>query len=210
MQLHSFHLSGHSHRVRLFLSLLGVEHEVHEVDLRQRQQKSPDYLRINPLGQVPALVDGEQVIVDSTAILVYLARKHGPSWLPADATGAARVQRWLSAASGEVAHGLAAARAIQLFKLPRDPAEAIAQGEAFLAALDRELAGSDWLAGNAPTIADVAIYAYVARAGEGKVDRSDCRNVTRWLERVEALPGFVPFVRSPIGFDAPTSDQEAV
>ena len=79
MQLHSFHLSGHSHRVRLLLSLLGVEHEVHEVDLRQRQQKSPEYLRINPLGQVPALVDGEQVIVDSTAILVYLARKHGPS-----------------------------------------------------------------------------------------------------------------------------------
>ncbi|ALK34858.1 glutathione S-transferase family protein [Burkholderia plantarii] len=204
MQLHCFRLSGHSHRVRLFLSILGLAHQTIEVDLPSRAHKTPAHLRLNPFGQVPVLVDGETVIADSTAILVYLAKRYAPpGWLPDDPAGAARVQRWLSVASGEVAHGLAAARQIVLFGLPREPDEAIARAHATLAVLDAELARQDWLAGEAPSIADLALYAYVERAPEGNVERSAHANVSRWLRRVEALPGFVPFPRSPVGLDAP-------
>lgn len=99
-------LSGHSHRAQLFASLIGVEVELVEVDLAKRAQKAPDFLELNPFGQVPVLVDGDTVVPDSNAILVYLAKKHGKTdWLPEDAKGAAAVQRWLSVAAGQIASG---------------------------------------------------------------------------------------------------------
>jgi glutathione S-transferase len=202
MKLYSFTLSGHSHRARLFLSILGIAYETIEIDLREREQKSPEHLKLNPLGQVPVLVDGDDVVADSTAILVYLARKYAPkSWLPDTPYEAAQVQRWLSVASGEVTYGLAAARLITLFGAPRNAEETIGRSHAILAVLDEELAQRDWIAGAEPTIADIALYSYVERAPEGNVDRSPYANVDRWLRSVEALPGFIPFQRSPVGLE---------
>ena len=106
MKLYYAPLSGHSHRARLMLSLLGVDHELIAVNLPQREHKSAEFLTLNPFGQIPVLVDGALTIADSTAILVYLAKKYGRTdWLPDTPEGAARVQRWLSVASGEVAFG---------------------------------------------------------------------------------------------------------
>ncbi|GAB2872951.1 glutathione S-transferase [Paraburkholderia jirisanensis] len=202
MKLYSFKLSGHSHRVRLFLSLLAIPYEHVEVDLATREQKSPEHLRLNPLGQVPVLADGDVVLADSTAILVYLAKKYAPAgWLPDTPAEAARVQRWLSIASGEITYGLAAARLITLFGAARNAEEVTGRSHAILAVLDAELAQTDWLAGSTVTIADIAAYSYVDRAPEGNVDRSRYSNVSRWLRRVEALPGFIPFTRSPVGLE---------
>jgi glutathione S-transferase len=201
MKLYSYRLSGHSHRVRLFLALLGIRYELIEVDLRKREQKSAAHLRLNPLGQVPVLVDDELVLADSTAILVYLAKRYAPHWLPDAPEQAARVQRWLSVASGEVTYGLAAARLITLFGAARNPDEVIPRAHAMLAVLDDELAQHEWLVGPAATIADIALYSYVERAAEGNIDRSRYAHVSRWLRSVEALPGFVPFERSPVGLE---------
>lgn len=83
MKLYYFPLSGHSHRAQLFLSLVGVPHELVEVDLAAGAHKQPDFLAMNAFGEVPVLDDGGTVIADSNAILVYVARKVGPSpWLP--------------------------------------------------------------------------------------------------------------------------------
>ncbi|MFX8778252.1 glutathione S-transferase N-terminal domain-containing protein, partial [Acinetobacter baumannii] len=83
----------------LFASLIGVPHELVEVDLMTGAHKRPEFLAISPFGQVPALDDEGVAVADSTAILVYLAKKAGRSdWLPEDAKGAAAVQRWLSVA----------------------------------------------------------------------------------------------------------------
>ena len=203
MQLYAYALSGHSHRVRLFLSLLGLEHTLVDVDLRAGAHKTPEHLARNPFGQVPVLVDGDTTIADSTAILVYLARKHGATdWLPEAPAAAAAVQRWLSVASNEVANSVAVARAIVLFDRPADPREPIARAHALLAKMDAHLAGRDWLATDAPTLADVALYAYVARAPEGNVDLAGYAQVRAWLQRVEALPRFVPFAETPIGLSA--------
>ncbi len=203
MKLYHFPMSGHAHRAVLFASLLGIPHELVEVDLKAGAHKRPDFLALNPFGQVPVLDDDGIHIADSNAILVYLAKKTGRTdWLPEDAQGAAAVQRWLSVAAGELAYGPAAARLITVFGAKLNPEEVIARAHTLLGRLEAHLEGADWLVGAQPTIADVAIYSYVARAPEGNVDLSAYPNVNAFLRRIEALPGFVPFVQTPAGLSA--------
>jgi glutathione S-transferase len=198
-------ISGHCHRVRLFLSLLGLPFEVVEVDLRARAQRSPEFLRLNPFGQVPVIQDGEVTLADSNAILLYLNERYAPDparWLPRDPLGAARVQRWLSVAAGPLAQGPSMARVIVLFGLATDPSDVIARSHNLLKVMEQELAGRPFLAGEDATLADIANYSYVAHVPEGNVSLADYPQVRGWLARIEALPGFVPMVRSPIGLAA--------
>jgi glutathione S-transferase len=203
MKLYYHPISGHAHRAHLFLSLLGLDFELVEVDLLKAEQKTEAFLQLNPFGQVPVLEDEGSVIADSNAILVYLAARYGDArWLPQDPVGAANVQRWLSVAAGEIASGPATARIINLFKTPADPADAIARAHRILGLIDGSLAGREWIAAGWPTIADVALYSYIARAPEGNVDLAPYANVQSWLARMEALPRFQPFIKSPVGLAA--------
>ncbi|NPT37095.1 glutathione S-transferase family protein [Paraburkholderia xenovorans] len=203
MKLYYHPLSGHSHRAHLFLSLLGVEHELVEVDLMKAEHKSAEFLALNRFGQVPVLVDGDTVVADSNAILVYLARKlNRADWLPQTPAGEAAVQRWLSVAAGELAYGPAAARLITVFGAARNAEEVIGRAHATLRVIDQELAGREFIVGAHPSIADVALYSYIARAPEGNVDLSGYPNVNDWLRRIEALPGFVEFRKTPVGLAA--------
>ncbi|WHS30634.1 glutathione S-transferase [Brucella sp. NM4] len=203
MKLYFHPLSGHAHRARLFLSLVDQPFELIDVDLAKGEHKRPEFLKMNAFGQVPVLVDGETVISDSNAILTYLAKKLGKSdWLPEDPTGAAQIQRWLSVAAGQIAFGPAAARLITVFGAKYNADEVIARAHALYAVLDQELATRQWLVSDRPTIADVAIYSYTARAPEGNVDLSAYPNVRAWLERVESLSGFVEFGKTPVGLAA--------
>jgi glutathione S-transferase len=203
MKLYFHPLSGHAHRARLFLSLTGQQVELIEVDLANGEHKKPEFLKLNSFGQVPVLVDGETVISDSNAILVYLAKKLGKTdWLPEDALGAANVQRWLSIAAGQLAYGPAAARLITVFGAAFNPDEVVGRAHALYGIVEKELASKNWLAAHHATIADIAIYSYTARAPEGNVDLAAYPNVRSWLERIEALPGFVDFVKTPVGLAA--------
>ncbi|POZ60348.1 glutathione S-transferase family protein [Chromobacterium alticapitis] len=192
IQLYDFPLSGHSHRARLMLSLLGLEYETIPVKLAEGEQKQPAFLKLNRFGQVPVLVDGEAVVPDSNAILVYLARRYGHGdWLPEDPLGEARVQRWLSAAAGPLAFGAAQARLHKWRGVPLDYELAASRARALLQVMDEELAERPFLAGDAATIADVSLYSYTARAPEGEISLQPYPHVRAWLARVEALPGFV-------------------
>lgn len=203
MKLYHHPLSGHAHRAVLFASLLGVPHELVEVDLMAGAHKQPAFLKLNSFGQVPVLEDDGVVIADSNAILVYLAKKAGGGdWLPEDPQGAALVQRWLSVAAGEVAYGPAAARLITVFGAKFNSDEVIARAHVLLGRLEARLSESEWLAGPRPTIADVAVYSYVARAPEGNVDLSGYPGVNAFLARIEALPGFAPFAPTAAGLAA--------
>ena len=183
--------SGHSHRVRLFLSLLGLKYQSIHLDIRKGEQKTPDYLKLNPLGQVPTLVDGDDIIADSTAALVYLAKKYdNGQWLPVDPTGAAQVQVWLSAAAGELYRGPATARAIKLGFRKADYDEAKQCAEQLFNWMQQVLAQHDWLVSDHATIADIAMYSYTRVADEGELDLTPYPYVMRWLEDVEQLPGF--------------------
>lgn len=203
LTFYSFPLSGHAHRVALMLSLLDVPHRCVDVDLRQKEQKRPEFLAMNAFGQVPVIDDNGVVLADSNAILVYLAKRHGGgAWLPEDPAGAARVQRWLSVAAGPLASGPAAARLVTVFGASFDVEATLARAHALLSVMDGELAQHEYLAGNAPTIADVACYTYVAHAPEGNVSLADYPHVRAWLARIESLPRFVPMASTAAGLVA--------
>lgn len=197
-------ISGHAHRVELFLSLLGLPVEQVEIDLAARAHKTPAFLALNAFGQVPVIQDGDITLADSNAILVYLAGRYADdadAWLPREPLVAASVQRWLSVAAGPLAYGPAAARVTQLFQRPDNP-EAIERAHALFAVMEQHLGRSAFLAGSTPTLADIANYSYVARAPEGKVSLAPYPHLRAWLARIEALPGFVPMVKTPIGLAA--------
>lgn len=201
MKLYHHPLSGHAHRARLFLSLLGADAEIVDVDLAAGEHKSAQFLALNRFGQLPVLVDGDTVVADSNAILIYLAKKFGPSdWLPDEPEAASAVQRWLSVAAGQIAFGPAAARLITVFGAGFNAEEVIARAHGVLSVMEEELEGKTWITGgDAPTVADVALYSYIANAPEGNVDLSNYTRVNAWLARIESLAGFVPFQTTEIG-----------
>jgi glutathione S-transferase len=197
--LYGWNVSGHVHRVALLLEMLELPYRYIET--------TADFRAKNPLGQVPVLQDGDLTLADSNAILVYLARRYAPDsgWLPADSVGEARAQRWLSLAAGELRYGPAAARVIALFKRPVDPKPALAIANTLFALIEAHLAsGTAFLAAKHPTIADLACYAYVARAPEGGASLEAFPALRAWLARIEALPRFKPMPwTAPNGKAAP-------
>ena len=190
--LHGVELSGHVHRVRLLLSALALPCRF--ADAPAEVRATPQFLRLNPLGQVPVLEDGPVVLADSNAILVYLAKRYGEGspWLPAEALAAARVQRWLSIAAGELARGPCTARLIRLFGAPADHGRAVAIAARLFLFMEAHLADRGYLAAEQPTIADLACYAYTARAPEGDIPLTPYPAIRQWLARIEAQPWFVP------------------
>jgi glutathione S-transferase len=203
IKLYRHELSGHAHRVQLFLSILGLDHELVDVDLVNGEHKQDAFRALNAFSQVPVIDDNGTVVSDSNAILVYLAKKYGTTqWLPEDAEGAAVVTRWLSAAAGPVAFGPATARLITLFSAPLDAERAKTIAYGLFDVMEQELATRDWLAGGTATIADIAGYSYIAHAPEGDVSLEPYPHIRAWLKRIEGLPGFVPMKATKVALAA--------
>jgi glutathione S-transferase len=196
--LHGTQLSGHAHRVELLLRMLGLLFTYAEASRDVRA--TPEFLQLNPLGQIPVLEDGDVVLADSNAIMVYLVKRYAPasSWLPEDPIVAGRVQRWLSIAAGEVMHGPSMARAIKHFNYPGDSDRADKIAARLLRFMDLHLADRGFLAADHATIADLACYSYVAHAPEGGISLEPYPHVQAWLKRVEALPHFFAMPALPI------------
>lgn len=193
IKLFRFRPSGHCHRVELFLSLLGLPTELIDVNVAAKAQKTPEFLAMNVFGQLPVIQDGAVTLADSNAILVYLAAKYDNGrWLPRDALGAAEVQRWLSVAAGLLAFGPAAARAINLFQAPFNAADVTGRAVRLFEVMETVLQRSPYLAGSAPSLADIANYSYTARAPDGGISLAPYPRLRAWLAGIEALPGFIP------------------
>jgi glutathione S-transferase len=195
IKLYGHEISGNSYKVKLLLELLNIEYEWIKVDLMKGEQKLPEYLSINPFGQVPFLVDGETKLADAQAILVYLARRYGGDrWLPLDALPLAQVIRWLSTTAGEVRQGPENARLYHLFGAGTNINidRATQKAEDILNLLNKHLSTRTWLEFEHPTIADVAVFPYVALARDGKINIDAYANVLAWIDRIKQLPGYVP------------------
>lgn len=196
--LYGTELSGHTHRVELLLRMLGLPYrfEVAGADIR----RSAEFREWNPLGQIPVLQDGNLTLADSNAILVYLAKRYGreTQWLPEQADAAARVQRWLSIAAGEVRYGPATARMIAQWNFPGTLAESKQIADTLLRFMDEHLIHRPFLAADHATIADLACYSYINHAPEGGISLDAYPSVRAWLRRVEALPHFKPIPPSPL------------
>lgn len=192
ISLYEFALSGNCHKVRLMLALLGQDYRSVLVNGQQKEHKSAEFLSKNPFGQVPVLQDGETVIRDSQAILAYLARTYGAeNWLPQAPAAMAEVIAWLSTAANEVTRGPSALRAHHKFGRAINPLEAELICDSLLNVLQSQLDQQNWLVGEQVSIADIAMYPYIALAPEGEVDLSGYPAVTAWLSRIQALPGYV-------------------
>jgi glutathione S-transferase len=192
MTLYEFALSGNSHKIRLMLSLLGLGYRSVIVNGSERQQKSVDFLSMNPFGQVPVLTDDDVIVRDSQAILVYLARKYGnEQWLPNEATALAEVAAWLSTAANEVSMGPNRLRLHYKFGRAINSEESRQTAINLLNILQGRLEKYEWLATDHLTIADIAIYPYIALAPEGRLDLESYPAVTGWVSRIQALPGYV-------------------
>lgn len=198
IQLYDVPKSGHCHRVRLAASLMGIPVETIAVMDMEGQRQGAAYLAINPLGQVPTLVDGEVTVRDSIAIIQYLERAHAPNqgWMPTDDVELAQVHEWFALAAGDMFRGPNMARLIKLFKMPGDHDAAKAVSERLFKMIETHLNERTWLVGDRATLADVACYSYLAVANEGALDLGPFPNIQAWLGAVQSLDGFVDIPRS--------------
>ncbi len=192
IKLYQFALSGNSHKVRLMLSLLSAPFQTIDVSGAAHEHKSDEFLGLNPFGQVPVLVHGDVVVRDSQAILAYLGQTFGyGSWWPKQASDMAEVVAWLATAANEVAHGPNLLRLHHRFGRPIDVGAAEAISQNLLDILEMRLSGRQWLVGETITVADVAMYPYIALAPEARIDLQPFPGIRSWLDRVQALPGYL-------------------
>jgi glutathione S-transferase len=192
LKLHDLELSGNCYKIRLFCSLLGLDLDMTPVDFLGGAHKKTPLIDKNPFGEIPVFEDGNVVLRDSQAILVYLARKYGgESWLPTDAVGMAEVVSWLMVAENEVARGPNDARLHDKFGYKLDVEKAREKAKHIIGLMEKHLAKRDWLALGRPTIADIACMPYVALSHEGGVSLQPYPRVRAWIDRIKAVPGFI-------------------
>lgn len=193
MRLHDYPASGNCLKVRLLLGLLERPCERVTVDIFGGDTLTDEFARLNPVRETPVLeLDGGETLTQSAAILWYLAE--GSDLLPAGPVDRARVVQWLSFEQERVMNPIGGAR----FRLatgrlaPADPAIAarLATGRRSLDVLEAQLAASPFVVAGRPTIADLALYGYVSRAGEAGLEPAAWPAVGAWLERLRALPRF--------------------
>jgi len=191
-KLYDLELSGNCYKVRLLCALLNVPLEIIPVDFLSGAHKKAPLIDLNPFGEIPIFQDGDLVLRDSQAILVYIARKWGnDSWLPSDPAGLAQVIQWLMVAENEIARGPNDARLHDKFGYKLDVERARNNAVRVLGLLEKRLTSAHWLALYRPTIADIACMPYVALAHEGGVSLKEFPAVTSWVSRVKALSGFI-------------------
>jgi glutathione S-transferase len=197
-KLYDYILSGSCYKVRLMLALLGVSYERQPVDFYPgKEHKSPDLLALNPLGQIPIFEDDGLVLRDAQAILAHLANKYDTSgqWLPRDAALFGPIMIWLSFAGGELM-AISAGRMVSMLGYPGDLDALRKKGRTAMRILDdhladRALAGGLWIVGDQPSIADIAMFPYVALSHDCGIGHEDYPAINLWQRQVRQLPGFV-------------------
>ena len=198
MRLHSAPKSGNGYKVRLLQGLLGTGCETINYDTKGGATHTPSYLReVNPDGKVPVLeLDDGTMIPESGAILFYLAE--GTPYLPDDRTRRAQVLRWMFFEQFNLLPNLGRPRLWRMRQIEMTPQREteleglFEAGYGALGVMERHLEDREFLAGDLPTAADVALYAYPKLCPEGGYKLEAYPRVRAWLERVEGLNGYVP------------------
>jgi len=197
IKLYGIDVSGNTYKARLLMNILNIEYQQIPVDMQNQAHKSPFFLKLNPRGEIPVLVDEKTVIWDSQAILIYLARKYNAeSWHPDNAIEMAKISQWLSVANNEIANTLAKARAIIKFSYSGCLEDHQEQAKGVLAMINQHLENQqtnslNWLVGDKPSIADLACYPYIALSHEGGISLEGYTAIHKWIEQVQNLQGYI-------------------
>jgi len=187
LKLYGSSNSGNCLKPRWVAQRLGIPFEWIEIDTFAGQTRTPDFLAINPAGQVPvAVLPDARVLAQSNAIMVHLAE--GSDLIPADAYDRARMFEWLfwEQYSHEPAIAVRIAR-LHYLKMREDQLDPSlkAKGEAALARMEKQLVETALLVGEALTLADVALVAYTRNAPKGGFDLAPYPSIRAWIDRVE-------------------------
>jgi glutathione S-transferase len=195
--LYNYELDDSCYRVRLALSLLGLDCQTVAVDVYPgKEHLTPPFLAMNPLGRLPILKDGELVLHGTEAILTYLARVHDPSdrWLPPEAASFAKVTQWLNFSARDLGATISA-RQQSLFGAPGD--EAMLREASFKAIriMDDHMTArgferAEWFAAPHATVADIALFPAFALSRDFGIDHDEFPALRRWARRFRAVPGF--------------------
>jgi glutathione S-transferase len=214
MKLYDTQRSGNAWKVRLLAGFLGIALERETLSIDRGDLRSPGFLAVAPMGQVPVLaLDDGTHLSESMAILYFLAQ--GSAWWPSDATSQAQVLTWLSFEQERHMKPLAQLRLHLALHRDRDPAseefvrfahEARQSLQILEAQLSRQ-GTAGWVATTgAPSIADVALYPYTRLAPMGGIDLSAYPAIAAWLEKIEQLPGYQPLFPGAPGKNFSTSE----
>lgn len=195
--LYDHTLSGSCYKVRLMLGFLGLEYERVQIGFYpDREHKKPDFLKINPLGQIPVLEDDGVRLRDAQAILCHLANKYDTNgtWLPKSPESFGSVMMWLMFGGGEIM-AASAARLHDLLGYQLDIEVARRNAHAAFRVLDDHLAerhimGAEWIVGDHPSIADIACFPYIALSGDGGIGHEDYPALRNWMRVFRRLPKF--------------------
>ena len=191
--LYDYPASANCLKARMLLALLGRPYERVDTDIFDGATLTDAYGELNPARETPVLVtDGGEVVTQSNAVAWFLAE--GTPFLPAGALERAQVVQWLFFEQERVMPGIGGPRfRLQTGRAAADDEAIVARlaiGRDALAQLERHLADRDWLVGDAPTIADLSVYAYAHLAEEAGIGLGPYPAFRAWVARVEALPGF--------------------
>jgi len=195
MRLYDNSESANGYKVQLLASFLGLPLDVRQVDIFSGESRTPEFLSVNPAGQIPTLVlDDGRVLPESNAILCHLAE--GTPFLPAAGYDRSRVLAWLFFEQYSHEPFVATPRFLLRHTAPDHPRRAelawrLPRGRHAVGVMNQMLATSRFIHGDGITVADIALFAYTHRGDECGLDLSQFPAVTRWIERIQALPRFV-------------------
>ncbi len=178
-------------KISIMLEELGLPYEAHAVDIGKEQQFAPDFLKISPNNKIPAIVDRDTGIsvMESGAILFYLAEKTG-RFLPSAGPERFKVLEWLMWQMGGIGPMLGQAHHFLHYnkgKAPYAEERFGKEAQRLYGVLDRQLTGADYVAGDY-SIADMAIWPWIARFEWQEVDLGNFPNVKRWYTSIAARP----------------------
>jgi glutathione S-transferase len=200
MKLYGMRESGNCWKVAQILTLTGHPFDWVHTDANAGGTRTSEFLALNPIGKVPVLMlDDGTLLVESNAILLHFGE--GTDWLPSPGLQRTRVHEWLFFEQYSHEPYIAVARNLITWKrqkhLFQTRLEECAQkGAHALNVMERRLTAHQWLVGETPTIADLALFAYTHRADEGGFELVRWPGVMAWVSRVAALPGVTTLPRA--------------
>ena len=198
LTLYSMPSSGNSYKVRLLLAMLGISYRHVDAEYGNGLTTSAKFLAKNPKGKVPLLqLEDGRLLSESNAILIFLAE--GTRFLPEDTYEQALAHAWMFFEQNAHETSVAVRSAILTYpqrkhlRTPEHLDPLLDAGNRALGTMETQLRESAYLAGNQPTVADICLYGYTHTAGtKAGFDMAQFSAINGWLERIAALPGYVP------------------
>ncbi len=193
-QLHCFAQSGNAYKAALMLNLIDAEWEPIWVDFFNGGSKTPEYLAINEMGEVPALIDGTNTVTQSGVILDYLSSKHG-KFGATSADHRREIMRWILWDNHKLTANISTVRAMMNFLAPEKRKQDVidfllGRAKTAMKVLNNRLANQRWIVGDTMTTADLSCVGYLFFDGEFGIDLADYPKVALWRDAIAALPGW--------------------